>query len=106
MIKGTPMTDTKRPPTALMLQWLHLLELKPGSSRQRSRSGYLCMQRGWTEWNYRDRQGEEMTQVEAEKRYGFKYWEHVRIHGERLTDAGLAVLDQHWPDRWQLRAVK
>ena len=78
--------------TTRQLEWLTLLSLKPGSVRQKSRVAYDCMQKGWTQWNYRARDGAMLTQEEAQERFGERYWEHVRVHGERLTEAGKAAL--------------
>lgn len=90
-----------------MLQWLHLLEVRPGSNRSRNRIGYICMQRGWTEWNWIDRHGEAITLDKAEQLWGKPgLWEHITSNGERITDVGMGVLAEHWPDRWKLRAVK
>lgn len=86
-------------PTRLMLEWLHLLEIKPGSQRPRNRIGFICMQRGWTEWNYRDRHDQSISPVNALAVWGEHWFEHVTTSGERLTDAGRAVLSQHWPER-------
>jgi len=83
-----------------MLQWLHLLEVKPGSVRH-TRTGYVCMQRGWTQWDYRDSQGEMISLAEAEKQWGKPdMWAHIVGNGERITDAGKAILELHWPGRW------
>lgn len=88
-----------RSPSLKMLEWLHLLEVKPGSIRYKTNIGYRCMQNGWTEWRYVNAKGEGMTWIEARARYGDKYWDHVTIHGELLTDAGRTVLAENWPNR-------
>lgn len=85
--------------TLLMLEWLHLLEIKPGSTRRKNNIAYRCMQRGWAEWNYVNAEGDNLTGAEVRERYGEKYWGHVHIEGERLTDAGRAVLAEQWPNR-------
>jgi hypothetical protein len=79
-------------PTQKMLEWLRLLEIKPGSTRPRNRIGYLCMQRGWTEWDYRDRHGKQISVMEAKELWGNRWFEHVTTSGERLTDEGRTVL--------------
>lgn len=88
-----------RPPTRKMLEWLHLLEIKPGSHRARNRIGYICMTRGWSEWNYCDRHGEQISEEKAREVWGAHWFEHVATSGERLTDAGRTILSQHWPER-------
>ena len=74
--------------------WLKLLATGERPSRNRSNVGFSCMRAGWSEWNYRSTDGEEMTGDEARARYGDRWWDHVRIHGERLTEAGRLVLDE------------
>ena len=73
--------------TKKRLQWLQLLLLGP-RERGANRTGYDCMRLGWTEWNYRDQQGREMTAAEAKARFGDEYWMHCTMFGERLTPAG------------------
>lgn len=86
---------SERPPTIKMLQWLNLLWVQPGSERH-SRVGFLCMQRGWTEWNWVDDLGEPITLEKATELYGVDgRWERVRSSGERLTDAGRAILARY-----------
>jgi hypothetical protein len=95
------MTTPARPPTPKMLQWLHLLEVKPGSHRSGNRIGFICMTRGWTEWDYRDRHDEPISLAQAEALWGKPgLWDHIRSDGERITDAGRAILNQHWPERF------
>jgi len=93
----------ERPPTPKMLQWLHSLEVQPGLNR-RTRVGFLTMQRGWTEWNWVDRHGKPITLAEADERWGKpELWSHITSNGERITEAGLAILELHWPGRWEPR---
>ena len=75
------------------LEWLRLLQWKEPLGRNRTNVGFYCMQAGWTEWNYRNDAGEDMTAAEAKERYGEKYWEIVSGVGERLTELGRAVLE-------------
>ena len=82
-------------PTAARLRWLQELETKGISQRGRTRVGFDCMQAGWTEWNYTDATGANMTYDEAMHRYGGRYWDHTRINGERLTATGRQVLATH-----------
>jgi hypothetical protein len=80
--------------TLKRLQWLRLLDVKPSNPRK-TRTGYDCMAAGLTEWNYVNAKGEHMTAAEAKERYGDRYWDHVRIEGERLTKLGHEVLLRH-----------
>jgi hypothetical protein len=80
-------------PTETMLRWLNTVRQFPGTRRSRSRTGYVCMQRGWTEWNYRVLGAERAaTAAEAREVFGDRWWGHVEIDGERITDEGLRVL--------------
>jgi hypothetical protein len=86
--------DIRPTVTYLRLQWLRLVEMKPGAVSH-NRVGFDCKKLGWTEWNYRTRHGDNITQEEAKATYGERFWEHVRVHGERLTDAGRRVIEEH-----------
>jgi hypothetical protein len=79
--------------TALRLEWLKLVAVKPGSVSH-NQVGYACRKLGWTDWNYRTRNGEFIDEAEARKRFGDRYWQHVRIAGERLTEAGRRIIEQ------------
>lgn len=74
--------------------WLELLRDRGPHERSKSNIGYYCMQAGWTDWNYRSPEGDQMTPYEARARYGDKFWEVVEFAGERLTEAGRKVLEQ------------
>jgi hypothetical protein len=82
-------------PTAARLEWLHLLDVKPGSDRQGGRTAFDCHMAGWTQWNYRNASGEDMTFSEAAARYGGRWSRHTTIRGERLTATGRQVLATH-----------
>jgi len=78
------------------IAWLEVLSHGPTDRRGRGPVGYHCMQLGWTTWHYVDREtGHPISEAEARERWGFRWWDEVRMVGERLTDAGWTVLRQH-----------
>lgn len=82
----TNLTDRRR-------AWLvHVRDHAP-AHRDSTNVGCACMRAGWTRWVYVNKQGEEMTDLEAKDRYGDRWWDIVRISGERLTDAGRKMLE-------------
>lgn len=82
--------------TPKRLAWLRRLAIGP--TDRHSNVGYWCMHAGWSEWNYVNAKGEEMTGQEAKERYGETYFEHVRVQGERLTARGRAIVEAHVDD--------
>jgi hypothetical protein len=71
--------------------WLELLAEQGPHERQHGPTGFFCHQVGWTEWNYRY-EGRDMTMDEAKACVPEPFWEHARAAGERITEAGLAIL--------------
>jgi hypothetical protein len=86
---------SKQRPTTRELEWLHRLSIGPAHRAGGRRIGFNCMQYGWTEWNFVDRHGVPISMLEAKKRWGDTWFGHVTSDGERLTDTGRHVLEEH-----------
>lgn len=83
--------------TAKRRAWLERLRDEGPAERDRSNVGYVCHAEGWTEWNYWDpAYKEHISGDEARKRYGDRsddrWWDQVKIAGERITEAGRNIL--------------
>jgi hypothetical protein len=75
--------------TPVRRAWLESLATLGVATRGRGRTGYDCMQLGWTKWIWVDREtGARLTADEVRER-GYR---DIEIIGEELTDAGRAVL--------------
>jgi hypothetical protein len=69
--------------------WLESLAALGIATRGRGRTGFNCMQIGWTKWVWVDtKTGAQLTADEVRER-GHR---DVKIIGEELTDAGRAIL--------------
>jgi len=77
--------------TAARRAWLERLRDDGPAERGKSRTGFDCMQLGWTEWDYRV-DGKPITADEAreQSRAGMI---NYTILKERITEAGLRALD-------------
>jgi hypothetical protein len=82
--------------TPKRLAWLRQLA-ESGPADRHSSVGFFCMQAGLTEWNWVLKEtGEPIAMDEAKARFGMpECWERVRAEGERLTEAGHAVVREH-----------
>jgi len=84
------MTDKRK-------KWLATLVEEGPKNRWKSRTGYDCMQLGWTEWDYR-RDGKPISAEEAleASRAGMI---DFTMDAERITPLGLAALKEAGYDR-------
>ena len=72
--------------------WLEVLRDHGPQSRSRGRTGADCMALGWTEWNWVKRVTREPVHSVGFL-IGSSWWEAHDIDGERITEAGLKMLE-------------
>lgn len=80
--------------TPARIRWLRKLRAAPGTERTgHGIVAYDCMRLGWTQWRFRDVEGEYLSEAEAVERFGQQMWNRVEVAGEMLTQAGQDLLD-------------
>jgi hypothetical protein len=82
--------------TEKRLMWLRHLKNGPSERRGHGGTGYYCMQAGWTEWDFRDKETGEPVPHPAPGE-----WDKVTHSGERLTEAGRKLVDAREPWEWE-----
>jgi len=72
--------------------WLAQLADEPTRRSGQGRTAFDCMELGWTEWAYRDREGNVLNHKAAREKYGDAWNKNCEEVGEMLTTVGREIL--------------